>query len=131
MLERLVGLSADDALTTGDECRDPGYDFSGGFAAPRCVVLYEITLGLMHLENGDYANAVHWLEQDNGLSARGFDFGWWALKHYWLARAWEGLGETDRAQRSYATFLEMWNTADDDLPEIVDARERLGALSAP
>jgi len=114
-----------------NECRNPGYNFSGGFAASRCVVRYQITLGLMYLDLGDYANAVHWLEQDNGLSSRGFDFGWWALKHYWLGKAWEGMGETGKAQRSYATFLEMWNTADDDLTEIVDARERLVALSAP
>jgi len=114
-----------------NDCRDLGYDFGWGLAAPRCVFLYEITLGLMYLGLGDYANAVHWLEQDNSLSARDFDFGWWALKHYWLARAWEGLGETGKAHRSYATFLEMWDTADDDLSQIVDARERLVALTAP
>ena len=53
----------------------------------------------------------------------------WAKKHYKLARLYERTNQDDKARESYSRFLELWHGADDDIPEILDARIRLAALS--
>jgi len=34
------------------------------------------------------------------------------------------------AEREYTTFLEMWSKADEDLPQLLDARQRLANLKS-
>lgn len=50
------------------------------------------------------------------------------------ARAWLGLaraarkaGDSRRAREAFTAFLEAWSEADDDLPELAEARQYLGA----
>ncbi len=40
------------------------------------------------------------------------------------------LGDTDRARHWYERFTEDWKDADPDIPELIEARERLGELEA-
>jgi tetratricopeptide (TPR) repeat protein len=50
------------------------------------------------------------------------------LAHYDLARAYELKGEREQARSNYERFLEVWKTADADIPQLIDARQRLTAL---
>jgi tetratricopeptide (TPR) repeat protein len=52
----------------------------------------------------------------------------WVLEQFRLARVYEKLGDTDRARHWYERFTEDWKDADPDIPELIEARERLGAL---
>lgn len=49
--------------------------------------------------------------------------------HYRLAQLYEVKGWFDKAIDQYMTFLEIWKDADEDLPELIDAKERLANLS--
>jgi hypothetical protein len=42
-----------------------------------------------------------------------------------LARLLDKAGERDAARAEYQRFLEYWNSADPDLPELAEARARL------
>jgi tetratricopeptide (TPR) repeat protein len=42
-----------------------------------------------------------------------------------MARLLEKTGETEAARDQYRTFLELWNHADEDLPELAEARLRV------
>ncbi len=39
-------------------------------------------------------------------------------------------GDTDRARHCYERFTEDWKDADPDIPELIEARERLAELRA-
>ena len=47
-----------------------------------------------------------------------------------LAQVYEKLGDTDRARHWYEQFTEDWKDADPDIPELIEARERLEELKA-
>ncbi len=51
-----------------------------------------------------------------------------ALGHYELGQIYEDMKRPADAKKEYAKFLEMWSEADEDLPQLVDARKRLAAL---
>ncbi|HVL69488.1 MAG TPA: tetratricopeptide repeat protein [Vicinamibacterales bacterium] len=55
----------------------------------------------------------------------------YALARYGLARAYEGAGRAESAVRQYARFLETWHSADPGVPQVIDARRRLAALTTP
>ena len=48
--------------------------------------------------------------------------------HYRLAKLYQEKGETEKAIKEYETFLDIWKDADEDLPELIDARERYAKL---
>ncbi len=48
---------------------------------------------------------------------------------YKLARVLEASGQTEEARSEYERFLKVWNQADADAPEIVDAKSRLGRMA--
>jgi tetratricopeptide (TPR) repeat protein len=56
-------------------------------------------------------------------------YGGHALSHYSLGQIYEEMDRPDDAEREYGVFLEMWSGADEGLPQLVDARERLEALA--
>lgn len=53
-----------------------------------------------------------------------------ALGHYELAKIYQDLDRHDEARSELETFLEMWRNADEDMPQLIDARERLAQLKA-
>ncbi|MDD3643548.1 MAG: hypothetical protein PHQ19_08820, partial [Candidatus Krumholzibacteria bacterium] len=55
-------------------------------------------------------------------------YGGHALSHYELGAIYEQMRRPADAKREYAKFLEMWSGADEDLPQLIDARARLAAL---
>jgi len=50
------------------------------------------------------------------------------LEGFRLAQIYEKLGDTDRARHWYEQFTEDWKDADPDIPELIEARERLEEL---
>jgi hypothetical protein len=50
------------------------------------------------------------------------------IDQFRLARVYEKLDNTDRARHWYERFAEDWKDADPDIPELIEARERLGEL---
>jgi hypothetical protein len=52
----------------------------------------------------------------------------WILERFHLAQVYEKLGNTDRARHWYEQFTEDWKDADPDIPELIEARERLAEL---
>jgi serine/threonine protein kinase/tetratricopeptide (TPR) repeat protein len=48
--------------------------------------------------------------------------------YYELGQIYEEMGRSEDAKEAYAKFLEMWWRADEGLPQLIDARERLSAL---
>lgn len=50
------------------------------------------------------------------------------LAHFHLAQAFEYLGERPAAREYYQKFLQIWNRADSDIPQVISAKERLQAL---
>jgi len=53
-----------------------------------------------------------------------------ALSHYQLGLLYEEMDRPDDAAREYRRFLDRWANADEDLPQLADARERLSALAS-
>ncbi|ODS41146.1 MAG: hypothetical protein A7315_02175 [Candidatus Altiarchaeales archaeon WOR_SM1_79] len=48
--------------------------------------------------------------------------------HYTLARLYEQNGWSEKAIERYERFLQIWKNADEDMPELIDAKERLAKL---
>ena len=48
--------------------------------------------------------------------------------HYRLARVCEQAGQRERALAEYRRFLQIWNRADADRPELIDAKKRVAVL---
>lgn len=89
-------------------------------------------LGRAYLQAGGFENAAETL---SGLhqcyeSGRTFWGPWDVNSHYYLAIAYEGLGEIARAMTEYETFLGFWKEADRDLVEVRDAETRLERLKS-
>jgi tetratricopeptide (TPR) repeat protein len=53
-----------------------------------------------------------------------------AKARYNLAIIYEEMGEFDKAEKLYGDFLDIWESADQNIVEIQDARERLNKLRA-
>jgi tetratricopeptide (TPR) repeat protein/DNA-binding winged helix-turn-helix (wHTH) protein len=50
------------------------------------------------------------------------------LAYYHLAQAFERKGDHEQARSNYQRFLQVWDAADPDIPQLIDARQRLTAL---
>ena len=48
--------------------------------------------------------------------------------YYHLAKLYEKKGESSKAIKTYEKFLSLWKSADEDLPELIEARARLNKL---
>ncbi|MDH3198792.1 MAG: hypothetical protein OEO21_11190, partial [Candidatus Krumholzibacteria bacterium] len=55
-------------------------------------------------------------------------YGGHALSHYDLGSIYEEMGRPADAAQAYTTFLDAWARADDGLPQVEDAKDRLAAL---
>ena len=55
-------------------------------------------------------------------------FGGHALSHYEFGQIYEEMKRPAEAKKEYEKFLKMWSEADEGLPQLVDAKQRLAAL---
>ena len=85
-----------------------------------------------YLELGEFENTIDELNQfrpnHNGSTLFLIFDEFWPKRNYLKGLAYEGLGDERNAQESYEIFLKDWYDADDDFPEIKDAKERLKKL---
>ncbi len=56
-------------------------------------------------------------------------YGGHALSHYELGKIYQEMGRSADAQREFSEFLEMWSEADEGLPQVADAQQRLTAAT--
>jgi tetratricopeptide (TPR) repeat protein len=52
-----------------------------------------------------------------------------AKYHYRLAKLYEQNGQTEKAIQQYSKFLKIWEKAEQNLPEFIDARKKVEALN--
>ena len=85
------------------------------------------------LELGEYENTIHELNQfrpnHNGSTLFLIFDEFWPKRNYLKGLAYEGMDDKRSALESYEKFLKDWPDADDNLQEIIDARERLRKLN--
>ncbi|MDQ3821281.1 MAG: tetratricopeptide repeat protein [Acidobacteriota bacterium] len=79
----------------------------------------EDCLANAYLELGRFEEAVSEYERILRLNPN------YPLAHYHLAQAYERTGNVDRARDEYSRFLQIWETADTDLQEVLTARAKL------
>ena len=48
--------------------------------------------------------------------------------HYKLAKLYQEIGEDKKAIEQYSRFLEIWQNAEQDLPEYIDSKKQLAVL---
>ena len=85
-----------------------------------------------YLELGEFENTIDELNQfrpnHNGSTLFLIFDEFWPKRNYLKGLAYERMGDKHSAQESYENFLMDWSDADDDLQEIMDAKERLSNL---
>ena len=84
------------------------------------------------IEMGDYQSALNetfrFRPVNNEITGTMIFDHYWPKKDYLRGLAYEGLGDKSNARESYIDFLRIWSNADENLPEIIDAKKRLRNL---
>ncbi|MBV9158885.1 MAG: tetratricopeptide repeat protein [Acidobacteriaceae bacterium] len=86
--------------------------------------LYEDCLANGYLQSGQTEAAIEEYERILHLNPN------YPLLQYHLAQAYERKSERDRARTEYTRFLQIWKDADEDIPEVMDARKRVTEVDA-
>ncbi|MFL6336618.1 MAG: tetratricopeptide repeat protein [Pyrinomonadaceae bacterium] len=89
------------------------------------LATYEDCLADAYLELGRLDEAIGEYERILLLNPN------YPLAHYHLGQAFEQKGLPEQARDSYERFLQIWQGADDDLPEVLAAREYLAGHQWP
>jgi tetratricopeptide (TPR) repeat protein len=91
--------------------------------------LYFDGLAGAYFKSGDLARAEEAYRKIQSLALARLRYGdIYAGSFYWLGRIAEGLGRKADAVENYRKFLDLWKNADPGLPEVEDAKKRLGLL---
>jgi tetratricopeptide (TPR) repeat protein len=89
-------------------------------------------LGEMYFELGQYENAIKSIKKMQVTNQNYDSYPLRALQYsksfYLLGQIYEKKREEKLAIENYIRFLELWKDADEDLPELNDAKERLEKL---
>jgi len=91
--------------------------------------LLQDDLALVYIKNGKLIRAIVEYEKLISLDVkiRGQHF-INPKYHYRLAKLYEETNMTEKAVLEYKKFLKFWKNADEDLPELIDAKKRLERL---
>ena len=82
-----------------------------------------------HLRQGKVTEAIEEYARIDGAPIKAWIVDYmWAKRHYKLGAAYEKIDDPARAKKEYETFLRLWKEADEDLPEVQDAKTRLAKL---
>lgn len=131
MRSRSLGAFAQDLRAYGALARGDVESAAAEYAKPRSVSRFLIpkflrySIGKAYLERGDAAEALKYLR-----CLRHFYMAQ-APSHYYLAEAYEALGDVENARLHYGRFLRWWEEADPELEPWKDrARRALERLAA-
>jgi serine/threonine protein kinase len=87
-----------------------------------------VSLGKAYWDKGNFDKAIleykYILKNQWAAIFDGFPV-LWVLAHYWLARLYEANEDYIKAKEYYQKFISIWQEADNDLVEIIDANKRL------
>jgi tetratricopeptide (TPR) repeat protein/transcriptional regulator with XRE-family HTH domain len=88
---------------------------------------YEYPLALAYLEADRPAKAIETFERAlSSYSGSRVRWAMWSLKsYYYLGRAYQEIGDSDRADKAYEEFLKYWGEPDVGITEVADARRRI------
>jgi tetratricopeptide (TPR) repeat protein len=76
---------------------------------------------------GDFDKAIEAYQKLVDFDPKGRDRRWHIpVYHYRLGRLCEAKGLKDRAAAEYRRFLDLWKDGDPDIPELLDAKKRMG-----
>jgi len=105
------------ALSKLDALRKSRLGYAGGLPRYAMELIAQI-----HEDSGDVDSAI---EQHKEMLRI---YGGHALSHFDLGRLYEQTGRSVDAKRHYERFLKMWKNADEGLPQLEHAKERIEAL---
>ena len=90
---------------------------------------YYNSLGYAHYLSDDLGNAQEWYEKVLALTSGRLRYGdFYAKSHFMLGRIHQQRGQAAEAIKSYRTFLDLWQEADGQMPELEEARRSLAVL---
>jgi serine/threonine protein kinase/tetratricopeptide (TPR) repeat protein len=89
-------------------------------------------LGKCYVESGQLEKGAALLHQMQSTTIPSWGppfFGmWYPHGFYLLGKGYESSGKRDLAIKNYEKFLALWKDADNDLPDLIDAKNRLSKL---
>jgi tetratricopeptide (TPR) repeat protein len=84
--------------------------------------LYEDCLGNAYLGQARLEEAISEYQRILRLNQN------YPLAQYHLAQAYQRKGQVAEARTAYERFLQIWKSADEDIPEVVDAKREFTIL---
>jgi tetratricopeptide (TPR) repeat protein len=105
-----------DLIQTGVNFRKDGYTLES-------LAHYYYNTGDLDLAISNYKEII---EKLNSLGWEAQEY--WIQAHYNLGKIYEKKGDYQLAMKYYQDFINIWKDADDDLPELIDAKSRLTKL---
>ena len=84
---------------------------------------FEDCLANAYLELGRLDEAIKEYERILRLNPN------YPLAHYHLAQAYQRNGQPEPARAAYERFLQVWNDADPDIPQVIEAKKQLAGQS--
>ncbi len=108
-----------------------GTTFSNNHRIPRIsqFPFIDDVLARLLIKKGDIDGAIAEYERMTGPNLLNRNQRWIDSRyHYKLAKLYEQKGWPGRAVEQYQRFLKVWEVADQDIPEIIDAKRKLKTL---
>ena len=102
-----------------------------GFGWTKVLMAYELARCYVETEQYDKAiAAIKRIQRQNYYSFSAADYGAvvYPKSFHLLGKIYERMGETRLALENYKALLNLWKDADENLPELIDAKQRLSAL---
>ncbi len=80
-------------------------------------------------QSGDWPKAIETYKSIISMTTGRLRWGdIYARSYYWLGKCYQRSGNSIEARANYLKFLELWQNADEGLPEVADAKKELAAL---
>ncbi|OVE79484.1 hypothetical protein BVY01_02435 [bacterium I07] len=105
---------------------DSVYDFTPGFGK----ITTSFHLAECHIKQGQFEAAEKRLLKLQNIYDYGFGYRaiFYPNSFYLLGKTYEAQKDTEHAIINYEKFLDIWKDADEDLPELINAKKRLAEL---